>query len=1007
MFKRLKTTFYSPSMILSVTASILILHPSGIFISEPSAQSSVKGQLIERALKINAMRRGDLSIRSDLSTNPFALSHFRRWMDNPMNAPIEAQAKAMSILAKYENPLLWMKELATLGDLDTIDSIPLKKYDRHETPGPWQLKEAIHLILDAIYTANVRLDTIKAGISPENMRLIEKHFIPEAFTNRGAEEKIEQPLSISEQRQAIDAAGSVKRKDILEAGLTIVGAVAKARELLTKTDEWQKNVSSFSFMTDLGLVEIGGKGPDVHQDAATLIIDFGGNDVYKGKTASGTNGKCSLVLDLDGDDVYLGEECTQGSGIWGIGILYDLKGNDLYRAGSYSQGAGLFGLGLLIDGGGMDTYLGTEFVQAASSWGWGGLIDLGGEDTYQCQHSGQAYSGVLGVSCLCDIKGNDKYLSGAKAPDPREADMNKSFSQGFSFGMRNLAAGGFALLADKSGNDLYQCQYFGQGSSYWMGVGILYDETGKETYVARRYAQGAGIHFSFGLLMDAAGNDHTSSWGVSQGCGHDYGIGVLINETGNDTYVSDWLSMGASQANGVGIFIDNSGDDGYESNTGMAVGKLIEARRSGGIGLFVDADGKDRYSVNGSNNTVWGLDRWSIGIDGDAGGMSGMNIIAPAATSIISEEAEKEKREEKKDLTSRLGSSEKMPYPLDIKGMLSVASHWGFEKEIPREAGEKLLNLPPERSTPVLVELINTPSIMTLIFMERFFKVHAFHAIPELVKKARSSDPVAKARAFYFLGMLKDSRVLEYFVEALNDPTWRIRSAAIRALGEILNKKRLNVLVPMSQAFYEALTQNSPGIIKRYLENDDYKVHAVLSVIARAISLEYHMYKRYAEMYSSDKKENLANDFAGLVFHYLDKTLPVLERWIEDINHSEEVAERLMPHVVDIDPAVRKSAAYSLGQMNYRPAIRELISLFNDPHLWVRDTAVLSLALFEDEALYPLVLSLMREGPSFKILAMDVLARIKSDQSKALVERYLNDADESVRRAARQAFSRF
>jgi HEAT repeat protein len=1005
MLKRLKDCFCSQSMIFSLTASVLVLNLSTLFISDLAAQGGMKDRLIDEALKINAVQRGDLSIRSDLYTNPFALRHFRRWMDNPMNAPGEAQAKAMSIFAKCEDPLSWIKELAMLGDLNIIGPIPLKKYDRHEFTAPWQLKEAICLILDAIYTANLRLGALKAEISSEDISLIESLVLPEACIGRDSEGKTERSLGLSEQRQAIAVAENVNREDIFAAGLTIIGAVVKAKELLTKTDKWQKEVSSFSFMTDLGKVEIGGIGPDVHQDAATLIIDLGGNDIYKGKIASGINGKCSLVLDLGGDDLYVGEDCTQGSGVWGIGILYDLDGNDLYRAGSCSQGAGLFGLGMIIDGGGIDTYLGTKFVQAASSWGWGGLIDLGGEDTYSCQHSGQAYSGVLGVSCLCDVKGNDKYLSGFRAPDPREPDMNKSFSQGFSSGIRNLAAGGFAILADKSGNDLYQCQYFGQGSSYWMGIGVLYDETGKDTYVARRYAQGAGIHFSFGLLMDAAGNDHISSWGVSQGCGHDYGIGILINEAGNDTYVSDWLSMGASQANGVGIFVDNSGDDGYESNTGMAVGNFIESRRSGGIGLFIDADGKDRYSMNGANNTVWGMNRWSIGIDGASWGMSGINIIVPAAATIINEEAEKEKREEKNDLARRLEISEEMPYPLNIKEMISVASHWGFEKEIPREAGEKLLSLPPERSTPVVVEFISTPSIMTLIFMERFFKIHAFHAMSELVRKIRNPDPVAKLRAFYFLGLLKDSRVLEYFVEGLNDPSWKIRSAAVRAIGEALNIGRLKVLVPMMQTFDEALAQNNPDIIKRYLGNDDSKVNEMLSVVVRTIPLEYKNYKRYAEMSSIKKKEKIVNDFVAFLSNNLDKILPVLERWVADINHSSEISERLMPTIVDLDPAVRKSAAYSLGQMNYRPAIPEIIALLKDPHLWVRDTAVLSLALFQDEALYPLAQSLRRESPPFRILAMDVLAQIKSKQSKTLVERYLDDADEGVRRAARKAFS--
>ena len=630
MLKRMKGLFGFPSVVFP-TVLVLTLNLSAAFFSDLSAKDFIEGRLVDEALKANASWRGDLSIRSDLFINPYALSYFRRWMDNPLNSPAEAQARAMSLLEKCEDPLLWMKELAMLADLPMVRSVSPEKYDWKEFTAPCQLREAICLLLDAIHTANLRLGAFKAQVSSADKRLIERLVLADDHASRASEEKTERGPELSEKRKAIAVAESLSMEGLFEAGIAVIGALEKAKGLLMKTDEWQEKVVSFSFMTDVGKVKIGGKGPDVHQEAATLIIDLGGSDTYKGRTASGAQGKCSLVIDLGGDDLYLGEDWSQGSGFWGIGILYDIDGNDLYKAGSFSQGAGVFGMGLLIDGGGMDNYLGMKFVQAASSWGCGGLIDLGGDDTYLCQHSGQAYSGVLGISCLTDTKGNDRYLSGFKSPDPREPDMNKSFSQGFSFGMRNLAAGGFSILADKSGNDLYECQYFGQGSSYWMGIGVLYDESGKDTYIARRYAQGAGIHFSFGLFMDVSGDDHISSWGVSQGCGHDYGIGILVNEMGDDTYVSDWLSTGASEANGVGLFIDNRGNDGYECNKGLAVGNFMERRRSGGIGLFVDAHGKDRYSVKGANNTMWGLNRWSIGIDGESGGMSGINLAVPEA----------------------------------------------------------------------------------------------------------------------------------------------------------------------------------------------------------------------------------------------------------------------------------------------------------------------------------------------------------------------------------------
>jgi hypothetical protein len=607
---------------------------------------------------------------------------------------------------------------------------------------------------------------------------------------------------------------------------------------------------------------------------------------------------------------------------------------------------------------------------------------------------------------LCDLEGNDKYASGKKTPDHRETDMNVSLSQGFAFGMRNMAAGGVAVLADREGIDFYQCQYFGQGASYWMGVGILYDENGQDNYAARRYAQGTGIHFSFGILVDAGGDDHTYSWGVSQGCGHDYGIGILLDETGDDIHVADWLSMGASEANGVGIFIDNSGDDGYDTNSGMAVGGFSESRRAGGLGLFMDAGGNDRYSTKGSDNSVWGDNRWSLGIDEENGGISGINIIVPKKITTMSEEALWKRREEKAYLTEKLARSEKLDYPLNIEAMLVVASHWGLEREVPKEAQKMILGMNPEKSVPVIVDLLDTPNIISLIFMKRFFEIHAFQATPELIKKTRDSDPQSKARALYYLGLLGDSKALKACVDALEDPSWRVRSAAIGALGEILNRNRIEILIPMKEAFGKASKENNPEFIKTYLKEGGDMLE-VLSVLTRAMTFEYEIYMRYKEINSAEEKEIVSQDYTDFVFEHLSEVIPLLEKWVRDLKRSADFGEILMAYANDPDPEVRKSTAYSLAQINYQPAIPQLLTLLKDPDKWVRDASVLSLSLFGDKALPPLVVAMRRETPAFRILGLDTLARIKSDQSREIIEKYLDDPNKSVRRAAKQAFDTF
>jgi hypothetical protein len=1005
MFTRIILKYHDAFLIVLILCLLFMIHFSTLSLSPAAPVKNIP--LLDRALEVIAMKRSDLSIRSDLFEAPLAFERFSRWMENPLEAPREAQRAANHLLEVADDPVLWLKALSRLSDKTLSEPLPLERHQSHLTPShlPKPLREAVIEILDAVYTAEMILGDVRDEISPQQMKDFEKYLYPEYVSEKDSEKKDDALITFRDLKRTIDVAGNVNKQEILKAGIILLTALGRARELLTSTDDWKDAVESLSFNTTLGRVIIGGIGSDMHQQEASLIIDLGGDDLYRGKIASGRHGKCSVVLDLDGDDHYMGEDLTQGAGFWGIGILFDLQGKDFYKAGKFAQGASFFGIGLLMDGGGMDSYLGNEFVQAASWFGWGGILDLAGEDAYQCQHSGQAFSGVQGISCLSDTKGNDKYLSGTRSPDPRELGMNQSFSQGFAFGIRNLSGGGFALLADRAGNDLYQCQYFGQGSSYWMGIGILFDQEGKDTYIARRYSQGAGIHFSLGLLMDIRGNDHTFSWGVSQGCGHDYGVGILVNEAGNDTYVSNWLSMGASEANGVGIFVDNSGHDGYDTKTGMAVGGLIKSRRAGGIGLFVDAAGQDRYSKNGADNSVWSASRWAVGIDENKGGPSGLNIPLPVDPPPGNEVADEIRIKEEKRLTGIMAKAETVPYPENVEMMLSVALHWGLEKKIPREAWDKLLELKGSKSVPFMVERLDTPDIMGLSLMDELFTVHAYHAVPALIEATKAVDPLVKSRALYFLGLLKDSKALKNCVEALGDSSWRVKSAAIWAIGEILDERRLQVLETMKQAVVKALENNDPGLIEAYLSDGENALR-LLSPLASAIPIDYQDHKAYGRVGLWKEKGDTLEEYVNCVFDHLEEIRPILERWTGDFRQSPFVAKRLRPSLSDPEPALRKTAAYSLGQMNVDSAIPNLITLLNDHDLHVRDAAVLSIALFEDKAIDPLRLAMKQKGPSFRILALDVLARINSGRAKALIEEYLNDPNPNVRRMARQVLGR-
>ena len=249
--------------------------------------------------------------------------------------------------------------------------------------------------------ARTYLDQAMKNLEPGDLSLIEEYLYPESM-GPGTDETGFEGLAVYDRiKKALSAANKVDRDLILEAGLCVIASSWASAVDLSEMELQPELKAPLVFRTRLGIVRIGTRGPDIHQGPAVLIIDPGGDDIYKGAVALGEDGSCGVVIDLSGNDVYIGESNTQGAGIRGVGILFDLRGDDIYRALNGSQGAGLFGLGLLYDAQGNDQYSAGRFTQAAATWGYGGIVDGAGDDTYRCASSGQAYTWLPGAAALC------------------------------------------------------------------------------------------------------------------------------------------------------------------------------------------------------------------------------------------------------------------------------------------------------------------------------------------------------------------------------------------------------------------------------------------------------------------------------------------------------------------------------------------------------------------------------------------------------------------------------
>ncbi|MBU4486860.1 MAG: HEAT repeat domain-containing protein [Candidatus Delongbacteria bacterium] len=365
-----------------------------------------------------------------------------------------------------------------------------------------------------------------------------------------------------------------------------------------------------------GKIVIGSEGDDIYEGSYFLIIDKGGNDVYK---LDNKHQRFSYIIDLSGNDRYTSDEFGPASAYNGISFLYDGNGDDVYDCKDFSLASSLFGFSVLLDENGNDKYLSLKHSQSAATFGYSCLWDKSGNDVYLGEMKTQAYAGVLGYSVLSDDNGNDNYtLSGNQVDVLRYADHFISMGQGYSFGDRDHACGGLAFLLDKQGNDNYISDIFGQGGGYWFAFGALVDMKGNDNYISYQYSMGSGVHLAFGTLIDYEGDDSYKSKGVSLGCGHDYAGGMFFDLKGNDSYQAESLSIGSGNADAISIFYDGQGDDLYSAHQANTMGWSDWRRDAGYISIFIDMNGNDKYgTLFGANNQRWYQSTWGVGLDFD------------------------------------------------------------------------------------------------------------------------------------------------------------------------------------------------------------------------------------------------------------------------------------------------------------------------------------------------------------------------------------------------------
>lgn len=483
--------------------------------------------------------------------------------------------------------------------------------------------------------------------------------------------------------QIDDAAKAMDWESLWYAGLKAAAAVERAAKGLKPYIKDIPADLALDIPTPYGRIVINGTGADTADgDDCLLIVDFGGNDRYRGAVgATSRPGRgVSVAIDLGGNDTYVCRDRmvpSFGTGILGVGVLYDAAGDDTYEGKVFSQGAGFFGMGILFDKAGGDRYRAETSSQGIGYFGIGLAIDGGGDDSYYLYRDGQGMGGVGGgIGVLADYAGNDTYTAEPSSKVVNYGDYHSQFTinannaQGAGMGRRGDGsdghswAGGIGAIVDISGDDVYTSGNFTLGCGYWFGTGICYDGEGNDEYRSVYFTQASGAHFCNGILLDESGDDKhilTETAGAAFGFGWDFTNALFIDRGGNDRYEAKIISYGLAQIRSMAFFFDMGGDDSYtygkgQQGFGAATFREDYAKPNPlapyfyyakSAGLFIDAAGNDMYNIKDGdavatsdayrNGAIWfspakadttyGHNNFGVGLDADGGTIPELNIF--------------------------------------------------------------------------------------------------------------------------------------------------------------------------------------------------------------------------------------------------------------------------------------------------------------------------------------------------------------------------------------------
>ncbi|KAA0004601.1 MAG: hypothetical protein FE043_00080 [Thermoplasmata archaeon] len=470
-----------------------------------------------------------------------------------------------------------MLEFYTINRINVSES-EMQKFVEKVNALPEGLKNAIALLIYAVNDATLSSRDASKALSEEEIDFMEKNnetksdllslLRSEIMGKMTVFPKLDLFSSNSDKLSAITH--KINSQEMAKESLSLFRAV---RYALPEMEKYKGNYNGTIIEDPSGGIIVGGSGKNEYEGNYSLIIDLGGDDLYKLKGASR---RAALTLDISGNDTYRGKVANSFLGInmlidisgndlydggnyslsyscGGLSLLFDLNGNDAYSSGDHSQGsADAGGMAFLADICGRDSYTAKSFSEGFSNGNsFSALIDISGDDAYNAVNHSQGSADAGGMAFLLDFMGNDRYLA---------TKNSQGEGEGWANGMKKLSAG---VLADFSGNDIYRAEEFSQGFGQTAGAGILADFLGNDAYFSKTSSQACSKFFGIAFLMDINGENSYHSKDFSKGYEYSDGISVMFDGT-NSSSSKVWQIMHYISQNKIAPLSTFIGALGYE-----------------------------------------------------------------------------------------------------------------------------------------------------------------------------------------------------------------------------------------------------------------------------------------------------------------------------------------------------------------------------------------------------------------------------------------------------------